>query len=116
MAKPYPLTVDTRVDVAREGDGRTISQRDGSTPACCGGRSAGYYAQQAEQADHGRAAAEGARDVPMDFRIAMGVRRSDQEWKRKLNRLIAENQAAIDKMLADYGVPLLDEQGNLIAP
>ena len=52
----------------------------------------------------------------MDFRIAMGVRHSDQEWKRKLNRLIAENQEAIDKLLADYGVPLLDEQGNLIAP
>ena len=32
--------------------------------------------------------------APMDFRIAMGVRRSDQDWKRKLNRLIAENQDA----------------------
>ena len=47
----------------------------------------------------------------MDFRIAMGVRRTDQDWKRKLNRLIAENQPEIDKILAEYGVPLLDEQG-----
>jgi len=51
----------------------------------------------------------------MDFRIAMGVRRSDQEWKRRLNRLIAENQAEIDRILAEYGVPMLDEQGRLIA-
>ena len=50
----------------------------------------------------------------MDFRIAMGVRRSDQDWKRKLNRLIAENQPEIDRILTEYGVPLLDEQGNLI--
>ena len=49
----------------------------------------------------------------MDFRIAMGVRRTDQDWKRKLNRLIAESQPEIDKILTDYGVPLLDEQGNL---
>jgi len=50
----------------------------------------------------------------MDFRISMGVRHSDQNWKRTLNRLIAENQDAINKLLIEYGVPLLDEQGNLI--
>ena len=49
----------------------------------------------------------------MDFRIAMGVRRSDQDWKRRLNRLIAENQPEIDRILTEYGVPLLDEQGHL---
>jgi hypothetical protein len=52
----------------------------------------------------------------MDFRIAMGVRRTDQDWKRKLNRLIADNQPEIDKILVEYGVPLLDEQGHLKAP
>jgi hypothetical protein len=39
----------------------------------------------------------------------MGVRRADQNWKRLLNRLIQENQPEINKILADYGVPLLDE-------
>jgi hypothetical protein len=52
----------------------------------------------------------------MDFRIAMGVRRSDQEWKRKLNRLIVENQPEINRILSDYGVPLLDEEGKLLSP
>jgi hypothetical protein len=51
----------------------------------------------------------------MDFRIAMGVRQSDQDWKRRLNRLIAENQPEIDRILEAFGVPLLDEQGKLIA-
>jgi hypothetical protein len=49
----------------------------------------------------------------------MGVRPADQNWKRQLNRLIAENQPAINKIMLDYGVPLLDENNqpiNLEAP
>jgi hypothetical protein len=40
----------------------------------------------------------------------MGVRHSDQNWKRELNRFISENHHAIEQLLASYGVPLLDEQ------
>ena len=43
------------------------------------------------------------------YRIGMGVRAADQNWKRQLNRLIQENQPAINKILLDFGVPLLDE-------
>jgi hypothetical protein len=43
------------------------------------------------------------------YRIAMGVRFADQDWKRLLNRLIAENQPAINKVLLNFGVPLLDD-------
>ncbi|MDQ6435382.1 substrate-binding domain-containing protein [Mesorhizobium sp. LHD-90] len=46
----------------------------------------------------------------MTYRITMGVRPSDQEWKRTLNRLIKDNQAEINKILLGYGVPLIDEQ------
>jgi hypothetical protein len=46
----------------------------------------------------------------------MGVRHSDQAWKRKLNRLITENQPEIDRILQQYGVPLLDAQGKLVSP
>ena len=46
----------------------------------------------------------------MTYRITMGVRPSDQEWKRTLNRLIRDNQAEINKILLDYDVPLIDEQ------
>jgi hypothetical protein len=45
----------------------------------------------------------------------MGVRPSDQNWKRQLNKLIAENQSAIDKLLLDFNVPLLDANGRPIA-
>jgi hypothetical protein len=45
----------------------------------------------------------------LTYRIAMGVRHTDQEWKRLLNRKIQENQDAIHRLLLSFGVPLLDE-------
>jgi quinoprotein dehydrogenase-associated probable ABC transporter substrate-binding protein len=41
------------------------------------------------------------------FRITMGVRNGDDNWKRKLNEVIRKRRADIDKVLLDYGVPLL---------
>ena len=51
---------------------------------------------------------------PVIYRIGMAVRPSDQEFKRTLNKLIAENQTEINKLLLSYDVPLLDESGGLI--
>ena len=48
------------------------------------------------------------------YRIAMGVRGADQNWRRQLNKLIQENQGEINKILLDFGVPLLDESNHLI--
>src|SRR5437870_1310072 len=48
------------------------------------------------------------------YRIAMGVRYADQEWKRELNRTIGENQPAINKLLLSFGVPLLDDSDRAI--
>lgn len=41
------------------------------------------------------------------FRITMGVRNGDDNWKRKLNEVIRKRRSDIDKVLLDYGVPLL---------
>jgi quinoprotein dehydrogenase-associated probable ABC transporter substrate-binding protein len=113
-AKSYPRNVDTRYDSPSK---RMVDDLVAGTidAALLWGPIGGYYAKHA-----------GAplTVVPLlkepagnlDFRIAMGVRHSDQAWKRTLNRLIAENQDAIDKLLRGYGVPLLDQQGHLIAP
>ncbi len=112
-ARPYPLTVDTR---------STSSPRMMTDDVAAGridagvlwGPMAGYYAQQTTP--HLTVVPLLKDGSHMDFRIAMGVRRSDQDWKRKLNRLIAENQPDIDRILVQYGVPLLDEQGQLKPP
>lgn len=41
------------------------------------------------------------------FRITMGVRNGDDNWKRQLNEIIARRQGDIDKILLDYGVPVM---------
>ncbi len=43
----------------------------------------------------------------MSYRITMGVRQSDTNWKRDLNRIISEHQGEIDAILASYGVPIV---------
>lgn len=49
--------------------------------------------------------------MQMDYRITMGVRYNEPEWKRKINGLIRKHQAEINEILLEYGVPLLDSQG-----
>jgi quinoprotein dehydrogenase-associated probable ABC transporter substrate-binding protein len=109
-AKPYPLTVDTR---------STSSPKMMTEDVAAGridagvlwGPMAGFYARLSTPPLTVVPLLKEA--GPMEFRIAMGVRKADQEWKRKLNRLIAESRPEIDRILTDYGVPLLDEQGQL---
>ena len=55
-------------------------------------------------------------DAPrLDYRIAMGVRANEPEWRRRINQAIGHQQARISQVLAEYGVPLLDEQGRPVA-
>jgi mxaJ protein len=55
------------------------------------------------------------RELHMDFRIAMGVRFGERAWKDKVDGLIEANRGRIREILAGYGVPLLDDEGRLIA-
>ena len=52
--------------------------------------------------------------VKFDYAIAMGVRFGEPEWKKTIERLIAENRRAIDTILREYGVPLVNERGELL--
>ena len=51
----------------------------------------------------------------LDFRISMGVRPNEPDWKHQLNDLIRKLQPEITAILERYGVPLLDNRGQLIA-
>ena len=107
-AKPYPLMVDTRLDSSTHDmiDDLAAGKIDA---AVLWGPIAGFYARQASPPLHVTPLVKETRGPRLVFRIGMGVRAADQNWKRLLNRLIQENQAAINKILLDFGVPLLDE-------
>jgi quinoprotein dehydrogenase-associated probable ABC transporter substrate-binding protein len=52
--------------------------------------------------------------VKFDYEIAMGVRYGEPEWKATVEKLIAENRAAVTAILREYAVPLVNERGELI--
>lgn len=107
-AKPYPLMIDTRFDSSAEAMiGDLVS---GTIDAgILWGPMAGFYAKRGSPPLHVTPLVKETTGPRLTFRIGMGVRGADQNWKRLLNRLIQENQPAINKILLDYGVPLLDE-------
>jgi quinoprotein dehydrogenase-associated probable ABC transporter substrate-binding protein len=49
----------------------------------------------------------------MEYHIAMGVRANEPERRRRINAAILKRQGNITAILRDYGVPLLNEQGEL---
>jgi len=111
--KPYALMVDTRVESPSASMVGDLEHGDIDV-AILWGPFAGYFAKKSAQklVVTPLADAPGAR---MSFRIAFGVRHSDQNWKRELNRFIGENKTELDAILADYGVPLLGEDGRPLA-
>src|SRR6516162_10663647 len=112
-AKPYQLTVDTRVEspphqmVEDLMNGRI-------DVGLLWGPIAGYYRAH----DKLPLTLVPLQDEPsaarMKYHIAMGVRPNEPEWRRRVNAVIVKRQPQITAILRDYGVPLLDEQGELM--
>jgi len=109
QAKPYPLVVDTRVESSAAAMMGDLASREIDV-AILWGPMAGYYAKLANPRMRVTLLTKDAGGPQLAYRIAMGVRPPDQNWKRLLNRLIAENRADIDRLLIEFGVPLLDER------
>ncbi|MGJ0507792.1 MAG: substrate-binding domain-containing protein [Methylocystis sp.] len=107
--KPYALMVDTRVESPTASMIHDLEAGDIDV-ALLWGPIAGYYAKHSSAKLHVSPLAE-TPGTRMAFRIALGVRHSDQNWKRELNTLLAQSKPEIDAILADYGVPTLDEAG-----
>jgi quinoprotein dehydrogenase-associated probable ABC transporter substrate-binding protein len=107
-AKSYPLMVDTRIDSSAEVMIRDLTSGK-IDAAILWGPLAGYYAGKANPPLHVTPLVKETTGPRLVYRIGMGVRPADQNWKRMLNRLIQENQPAINRILLDFGVPLLDE-------
>jgi quinoprotein dehydrogenase-associated probable ABC transporter substrate-binding protein len=107
-AKPYQLMVDTRLDSSAEA--MIADLISGKIDAgILWGPMAGFYAKNANPPLHVTPLVKEKTGPRLAFRIGMGVRGADQNWKRQLNRVIQENQPAINKILLDFGVPLLDD-------
>jgi quinoprotein dehydrogenase-associated probable ABC transporter substrate-binding protein len=112
-SKPYPLVVDTRYDSSAQAMVNDINS--GAIDAgVLWGPLAGYYASHATPPMKSTLLLKEKGGPHLDYRIVMGVRPSDQNWKRQLNQLIGENQPAINKLLLNYGIPIVNESDQFI--
>lgn len=75
---------------------------------------AGYYAKRVTNPGLAVIPLKSEPGVKFDYEIAMGVRFGEREWKATVEKLIAENRAPITAILREYGVPLVNERGELI--
>jgi quinoprotein dehydrogenase-associated probable ABC transporter substrate-binding protein len=112
-SKPYPLVVDTRYDSSAQAMVNDINSGE-IDAGVLWGPLAGYYASHAASAMKATLLLKEKGGPHLDYRIVMGVRPSDQNWKRQLNQLIEENQPAINKLLLDYGIPIVNESDQFI--
>jgi quinoprotein dehydrogenase-associated probable ABC transporter substrate-binding protein len=113
-AKIYPLMIDTRAAPSMAEVMMRDMQAGEIDAAVVWGPMAGYYAARSDVEMTVVPLIHEKGGQRMIYRITMGVRPSDQNWKRTLNTFIKENQPKIDKLLLEYGVPLLDERDQRI--
>ncbi|HJY48421.1 MAG TPA: substrate-binding domain-containing protein [Stellaceae bacterium] len=113
--KPYALTVDTRAESPTHQMVQDVI--DGTIDVgFLWGPIAGYYRKH----DNLPLTLVPLKDEPgaarMEYHIAMGVRANEREWRRRINAAILKRQRDMTAILRDYGVPLLNEQGELAGP
>jgi len=107
-AKPYSLTVDRRYESPAEEMIKDIES--GAIDAgVLWGPIGGYFASKVPDLVATPLVKERG-GPPMAYRLTFGVRPGEDNWKHRLNDFIKKNQSEINKILASYHVPLLDEQ------
>jgi len=109
----YQLMVDTRIDQP----GHTMMQDIAAGHVDVGllwGPIAGFYTRHDKLPLHVTFLNAEESKVRLDYHIAMGVRPADVAFRRRLNTVIAKDQAQITQILVDFGIPLLDEQNHPI--
>jgi quinoprotein dehydrogenase-associated probable ABC transporter substrate-binding protein len=108
-AKPYRLNVDRRHESPSEDMVRDVAsgEIDGGI---LWGPIGGYFAKHAGTPLMVVPLTRHDAGVPMTFRITFGIRHGETEWKHRLNDFIAARQGEINRVLLEYGVPLIDEQ------
>jgi quinoprotein dehydrogenase-associated probable ABC transporter substrate-binding protein len=113
-AKPYALMVDRRYESPAEEMLRDIKAGE-IEAGILWGPIAGYYVKKSGMPLAVVPLLHETKTVPMTYRITLGLRHGETEWKHRLNDFLDVYRVEIQSILLQYGVPLLDEQDNAIA-
>ncbi|RXF74607.1 substrate-binding domain-containing protein [Hansschlegelia zhihuaiae] len=107
-AKPYSLTIDRRYFSPAEDMIKDVQSGE-IDAGVLWGPIGGYFADKAGGLSMTSLVKEQG-GPPMSYRLTFGVRPGEENWKHRLNEFISKNQAEINKILASFHVPLVDEQ------
>ncbi len=110
--KSYHLMADTRRNnPARQA---VLDVSSGETDvAFVWGPIAGYYAKQSVEPLVVTPLLNENERIRMNHRVSMAVRYNETDWKHTINDVLARIQPQIDEILLEYGVPLLNDRGEL---
>lgn len=111
--QPYQLNIDTRADQPAR---RAIEDvASGATEfTVIWGPIAAYYASLQDTPLTVVPLVNEPGPARLEFRITMGIRSDEPDWRHWLNGFIRDKQDDINQLLAEYRVPLVDRAGNLI--
>jgi quinoprotein dehydrogenase-associated probable ABC transporter substrate-binding protein len=106
----YALAVDTRYDSPARAMIQDVVDKKIDV-GLLWGPIAGYYIKH-DALPLKAAFLDSEPDSPrLDFRIAMGMRRGEPDWRHRINGALEKHRSEVTQVLVAYGVPLLDEQG-----
>lgn len=111
---PYHLMADTRRNVpARDA---VLDVGTGKTDvAFVWGPIAAYYARESENPLTLVPLINEDSKTRLNFTVSMAVRYNETDWKHAINDALDAIQPQIDEILRSYGVPLLNERGELLS-
>ena len=114
QAQSYHLLTDTRIDqptrqmITDLAEGRL-------DVALAWGPIAGWWAkQQSEPLALVPLQSDPRTGLRFDFRISMGIRNGEPNWKHRINDALRELQPDFDRILDEFAVPRLDNRGRLV--
>ncbi|MPT23004.1 MAG: quinoprotein dehydrogenase-associated putative ABC transporter substrate-binding protein [Starkeya sp.] len=109
LARPYALMVDRRFDSPAEAMIADLDEGE-IDAGILWGPIGGYYAKKSAVPLAVVPLVKEKGDPSLIYRITFGIRPGELNWKHQLNGFIQKEQGAINRILLDYGVPLLDNQ------
>jgi len=109
QAVPFPLTVDRRYESPAD---RMLEQANNGEIdlGLLWGPIAGPIIKEKYPDLEMKPLNKETKGPKMSYRITMGLRPNEPEWKHQLNDLIKANQAEINAILLEAGVPIVDEK------
>jgi quinoprotein dehydrogenase-associated probable ABC transporter substrate-binding protein len=112
-AVPFPLTVDRRYEAPAENMVEQVAS-GGIAMGILWGPVGGPLIRKMARDMVVKPLNKETKGPRMSYRITMGLRPNEPDWKHQLNDFIKQHQGELNTILLDAGVPIVDEKDQLI--